>query len=150
MGVLISINRAASILNVSVSYLLSLLDDNAIPAYEINSRRWVEVEQLMEYKRKDDEARSVVMNELAAETQAARFVDLVDGVILVATLATLGTCGFLVWALAEKKEAPRKKSVLSDFTWLTEHSEALCELEDEPLTIGLPPKRPKKKGEETS
>ncbi len=61
--------QAADLLNVSRPYVVKLLDEGKIPSRTVGKYRRVRFDDLMDYKRKDDEARAKVLNQLSADAQ---------------------------------------------------------------------------------
>jgi excisionase family DNA binding protein len=61
--------EAASNPGRSRSYVVKLLDEGKIPSRTVGKYRRVRFDDLMAYKRKDDEAREKVLDQLSADAQ---------------------------------------------------------------------------------
>lgn len=69
----LSTQEAAEILNVSRPYLYTLLEKEEIPYTMVGTHRRIQVQDLMEYKRKRDSLRRQALDELIAFSQEEGF-----------------------------------------------------------------------------
>ena len=61
--------QAADLLNVSRPYMVKLLDDGKLPCRTVGKYRRVRFDDVMAFKRKDDDARAKILDQLTAEAQ---------------------------------------------------------------------------------
>lgn len=62
--------QAADILNVSRPFLIKLLDDRRLPFRRVGNRRKVLLEDVLNYRQRDDQFRQSILDDLSRETQS--------------------------------------------------------------------------------
>lgn len=65
----VSTQHAANMLNVSRPYLIGLLESEQIPYRRVGRHRRIRIEDLLDYKRKDDAVRRKAADDLTALTE---------------------------------------------------------------------------------
>lgn len=65
----VTVEQAASLLNVSLAFVTRLLDEGMIPFRTKRQDRSIRPNDLLAYKHKDDEARARIADELTEEAQ---------------------------------------------------------------------------------
>jgi excisionase family DNA binding protein len=66
----VTLPRAADLLNVSIPYLIQLVDEGQLSSRLVGASRRVRLGDLLEFKRRDDAHREQILDELTAEAQA--------------------------------------------------------------------------------
>lgn len=61
--------QAADLLHVSQSHVLRLLDEEKLPSRTVGQSRRIRFDDMMAYKREDDETRARILDQLTAEAQ---------------------------------------------------------------------------------
>jgi excisionase family DNA binding protein len=67
--------QAADLLTVSRPYLIGLLEEGKIPFRRVGNRRKLSLVDLLEFKRRDEERREKVLDQLTAEAQEMGLYD---------------------------------------------------------------------------
>lgn len=65
----LSLGQAAEVLSVDRQYLIDLLNKGKIPYREVENRRQISLTALLDFKRRDDDHRDQMANELTREAQ---------------------------------------------------------------------------------
>ncbi len=64
--------EAAGLLNVSRPYLIKLIEEKKLPCRKVSTHRRIAVRDLLDYKRRSDQARAKALQELADDAQENR------------------------------------------------------------------------------
>lgn len=68
-GSILTTQQAADLLNVSRPFLIKLIESKKIPCTKVGTHRRLQAEDVLAYKHKRDEERSLALDELAALSQ---------------------------------------------------------------------------------
>ena len=68
-GSLLNAEEAANILNVSILYVIRLLEEGEIVHHKVNGQRCIRLDDLMAYKKQQDLRSSQALDDLAQQAQ---------------------------------------------------------------------------------